>query len=113
MRSRGGKIPFIKKKRKKTPLKQVEKKKVKITQLKMGCVMLRYVALFFAFEGADDPTWVDSNTGELNNYSRTIFILNKAFIQDLVDDEGAPQAGEQLQIVEPSIDDTINSSYKI
>ncbi|MGR3158634.1 FRG domain-containing protein [Vibrio vulnificus] len=64
-----------------------------------------YVALFFAFEGADDPTWVDSNTGELNNYSRTIFILNKSFIQDLMDDENAPQAGEQLQIVEPSIDD--------
>ncbi|MGD8119543.1 FRG domain-containing protein [Vibrio sp. TRT 2004] len=64
-----------------------------------------YVALFFAFEGADDPTWVDSDTGELNNYSRTIFILNKAFIQDLRDDEDAPQAGEQLQIVEPSIDD--------
>ncbi|WP_311568641.1 type I restriction enzyme endonuclease domain-containing protein [Photobacterium arenosum] len=64
--------------------------------------MLRF---FFAFEGADDPTWVDDDTGELNNYSRTVFILNKSFIQDLMDDEGFFQAGEQLQIVEPSIDD--------
>ncbi|WP_279143760.1 FRG domain-containing protein [Photobacterium phosphoreum] len=64
-----------------------------------------YVAMFFAFEGADDPTWVDDDTGELNNYSRTVFILNKSFIQDLIDDEGILQAGEQLQIVEPSIDD--------
>ncbi|WP_028765112.1 FRG domain-containing protein [Shewanella colwelliana] len=64
-----------------------------------------YVALFFAFEGADDPTWLDGDTGELNNYSRTVFILNKSFIQDLIDGEDVTQAGEQLQIVEPSIDD--------
>ncbi|PMM99670.1 hypothetical protein BCT40_08825 [Vibrio lentus] len=64
-----------------------------------------YVALFFAFEGADDPTWIDDDTGDINNYSRTVFILNKLFIQDLMDDQGIAQAGEQLQIVEPSIDD--------
>lgn len=62
-----------------------------------------YVALFFAFEGSDDPTWI-GNDGESNNYSRTIFILNKAFIQDLNDSEGEDD-GEILKIVEPSIDD--------
>lgn len=63
-----------------------------------------YVAMFFAFEGADDPTWIDDN-GEVNNYSRTIFILNKAFIQDLYDQDDIKQDGAILQIVEPSIDD--------
>ncbi|MEZ9290140.1 FRG domain-containing protein [Vibrio lentus] len=59
-----------------------------------------YVALFFAFEGADDPTWVEEST----NYSRTIFILNKSFIQDLNDTDNSKD-GERLKIVEPSIDD--------
>lgn len=61
-----------------------------------------YVAMFFAFEGEDDPTWKNEK-GELNNYSRTVFVLNKAFIQDLVGEEGID--GEELKIVEPSIDD--------
>ncbi|PMM20786.1 FRG domain-containing protein [Vibrio lentus] len=59
-----------------------------------------YVALFFAFEGADDPTWVEEST----NYSRTIFVLNKFFIQDLNDSDNSKD-GESLKIVEPSIDD--------
>lgn len=62
-----------------------------------------YVALFFAFEGEDDPTWVDDN-GEVSNYSRTIFVLNKSFIQDLNDIDNSKD-GEVLKIVEPSIDD--------
>lgn len=62
-----------------------------------------YVALFFAFEGEDDATWFESN-GDCNNYSRTIFILNKAFIQDLDIDESEP-VGTTLRIIEPSIDD--------
>ncbi|MCO7188948.1 MULTISPECIES: FRG domain-containing protein [unclassified Pseudoalteromonas] len=62
-----------------------------------------YVALFFAFEGEDDPTWIDDN-GEVSNYSRTIFVLNKSFIQDLNDIESS-EDGEVLKIVEPSIDD--------
>jgi hypothetical protein len=62
-----------------------------------------YVALFFAFEGEDDATWFEAN-GDCNNYSRTIFILNKAFIQDLGLGESEPD-GTVLKIVEPSIDD--------
>lgn len=62
-----------------------------------------YVALFFAFEGSDDPTWVGEN-GESSNYSRTIFVLNKSFIQDLTDVNGS-EDGSVLKIVEPSIDD--------
>lgn len=62
-----------------------------------------YVALFFAFEGADDPTWIGEK-GESTNYSRTIFILNKSFIQDLNDTDNS-EDGEILKIVEPSIDD--------
>ncbi|WP_201592595.1 FRG domain-containing protein [Psychrobacter fozii] len=62
-----------------------------------------YVALFFAFEGEDDATWFDDN-GDCNNYSRTIFILNKVFIQDLGFDDLEPD-GTSLKIVEPSIDD--------
>ena len=66
-----------------------------------------YVALFFAFEGEDDPTWIDDDGG-CNNYSRTIFILNKQFIQDCLDEEKRHDIdtdGELLKIVEPSIDD--------
>ena len=62
-----------------------------------------YVALFFAFEGADDPTWIGEK-GESTNYSRTIFVLNKFFIQDLSDADN-PEEEERLKIVEPSIDD--------
>lgn len=62
-----------------------------------------YVALFFAFEGADDPTWIGKQ-GESTNYSRTILVLNKSFIQDLNDTDGS-EDGEVLKIVEPSIDD--------
>ena len=62
-----------------------------------------YVALFFAFEGEDDATWVDEYNN-CNNYSRTIFILHKAFIQDLEMEESEPD-GTSLKIVEPSIDD--------
>lgn len=62
-----------------------------------------YVALFFAFEGSDDPTWIGEN-GESSNYSRTIFVLNKAFIQDLNHGDNS-EDGLVLKIVEPSIDD--------
>ncbi len=62
-----------------------------------------YVALFFAFEGADDRTWIGNN-GETTNYSRTVFVLNKAFIQDLYSEDNSPD-GEILKIVEPSMDD--------
>lgn len=62
-----------------------------------------YVALFFAFEGTDDPTWIE-NSGESSNYSRTIFVLNKSFIQALAG-AGRSEDGSILKIVEPSIDD--------
>ncbi|MGL1930251.1 MAG: FRG domain-containing protein [Desulfotalea sp.] len=57
-----------------------------------------YVALFFAFASEDDQSRLDDK-GDLDNYSRTIFILNKFFVQDLNDN------GSSLQIVEPSVDD--------
>ena len=63
-----------------------------------------YVALFFAFEGEDDPTWVDDK-GEPTNYSRCVYVLNKTFIEDLSDINVPSQIGESLMIVEPSIDD--------
>lgn len=58
-----------------------------------------YVSLFFAFEGEDDPTWVDDEGGP-NNFSRIIFILNKTFIQDIDGDDNFKPV-----IIEPSIDD--------
>ncbi|RDL43800.1 hypothetical protein DN730_11485 [Marinomonas piezotolerans] len=68
-----------------------------------------YVSLFFAFEGADDPTWLDDN-GDCSNYSRTIFILNRHFIEDeyekaLENSEPENTEGQYLRIVEPAIDD--------
>lgn len=62
-----------------------------------------YVALFFAFEGADEAAWVDKNEN-CNNHSRSIYILNKEFIQDL-DEAQSLMDGRDLKIVEPSIDD--------
>jgi hypothetical protein len=60
-----------------------------------------FVALFFAFEGGDDPTWKDE-VGEPNNFSRTVFVLNKQFLRDLGRED---VAFEFPQIVEPRIDD--------
>lgn len=61
-----------------------------------------FVAMFFAFEGEDDPSWVN-NEGKSTNYSRTVFILNKQFLKDLTDD---PEVNFSFpSIVEPTIDD--------
>ncbi|WP_415905568.1 FRG domain-containing protein [Neptuniibacter sp. QD48_55] len=64
-----------------------------------------YVSLFFAFVNEDPPSWVD-NKGNPTNYSRVIYILNKTFIEDLVEtDESCPLEEGYPKIVEPSKDD--------
>jgi hypothetical protein len=59
-----------------------------------------YVALFFAFMHEDPESWVDAN-GDSTNHSRSIFILNKTFIEDLKD----PELNGYPRIVEPAKDD--------
>lgn len=64
-----------------------------------------YVALFFAFLNEDPSTWVDGD-GEPENQSRVIYVLNKSFIEDLVnDDDHDPLDDDYPKIVEPSKDD--------
>lgn len=64
-----------------------------------------YVSLFFAFVNEDPPTWVDDK-GMPTNHSRVIYILNKTFIEDLVEDEkSCPLEEGYPKIVEPSKDD--------
>ncbi|MBT6217977.1 MAG: FRG domain-containing protein, partial [Candidatus Marinimicrobia bacterium] len=64
-----------------------------------------YVALFFAFMYEDPPTWVDEKDNS-TNHSRVIYILNKSFVEDLVQvgDLGPLMEGYP-KIVEPSKDD--------
>ncbi|BBM01472.1 FRG domain-containing protein [Microbulbifer sp. GL-2] len=64
-----------------------------------------YVALFFAFVNEDPVDWEDSK-GNPTNHSRAIYILNKSFIEDLVENENSnPLADGYPKIVEPSKDD--------
>ncbi len=63
-----------------------------------------YVSLFFAFMHEDSETWVDKD-GEPNNYSRVIYVLNRAFISDLEEDEADPIFEGHPKIVEPAKDD--------
>ena len=64
-----------------------------------------YVALFFAFVNEDPETWVDEK-GNLTNHSRVIYILNKSFLEDLVEEEDSnPLIEGYPKIVEPSKDD--------
>ncbi|TDR16749.1 FRG domain-containing protein [Marinicella litoralis] len=67
--------------------------------------MAPYVALFFAFVNEDPDSWVDKD-GNPTNYSRSIYILNKSFIEDLIEDEYTdPLVDGYPKIVEPSKDD--------
>lgn len=63
-----------------------------------------YVALFFAFINEDLGTWKD-DTGNPTNHSRAIYILNKSFIEDLIDEELNPLEKGYPKVVEPSKDD--------
>jgi hypothetical protein len=64
-----------------------------------------YVALFFAFVNEDLPSWKDSE-GNNTNHSRAVYILNRSFIEDLVDDEKLePLEQGYPQVVEPAKDD--------
>lgn len=64
-----------------------------------------YVALFFSFVNEDLDTWTDEE-GNPNNYSRVVYILNKTFIEDLLErDEEDPISLGYPKIVEPSKDD--------
>jgi hypothetical protein len=64
-----------------------------------------YVALFFAFLNEDRSTWTDDK-GDPENCSRVIYVLNKSFIEDLVDDPNDdPLERDYPKIVEPSKDD--------
>lgn len=58
-----------------------------------------FVALFFAFEKQDPPDWVD-NKGDPINHSRTVFVVNKSFIED-----SAEEDDKYPRIIEPSTDD--------
>lgn len=59
-----------------------------------------YVALFFAFMHEDPPLWKDK-MGNPTNHSRSLFVINKTFLDDLKDSElnGYPR------IIEPAKDD--------
>lgn len=59
-----------------------------------------YVALFFAFMHEDPPLWKDEK-GNPTNHSRSLFVVNKTFLDDLSDAElnGYPR------IIEPAKDD--------
>lgn len=61
-----------------------------------------FVAMFFAFQSADDSNWVDEE-GNSTNYSRTIFVLNKQFLKDLAFEKALDF--DFPEIVEPAIDD--------
>lgn len=64
-----------------------------------------YVALFFAFVNEDHQTWKDDDE-KPTNHSRVIYILNKSFVEDLVEDEEAdPLDNGYPKVVEPSKDD--------
>jgi hypothetical protein len=64
-----------------------------------------YVALFFAFVNEDLSSWKDSD-GNNTNHSRAIYILNRSFIEDLVDDEKLePLEQGYPKVVEPAKDD--------
>lgn len=64
-----------------------------------------YVALFFAFVDEDPPTWFDDE-GNPENHSRVIYVLNKSFIEDLIDSiDSNPLEDGYPKIVEPSKDD--------
>lgn len=64
-----------------------------------------YVALFFAFFDEDPDTWIDGK-GEPTNFSRTLFVLNKTFIETLgLPEEGNDDDWEYPNIVEPAKDD--------
>lgn len=63
-----------------------------------------YVSLFFAFMQEDPETWVDDE-GKHDNYSRVIYVINKSFIADLVEDNENPHDKKYPKIVEPSKDD--------
>lgn len=63
-----------------------------------------YVALFFAFFDEDPKTWVDKDENP-NNFSRTIFVLNKTFVESLGLSEEEVANWEYPRIVEPAKDD--------
>jgi len=64
-----------------------------------------YVALFFAFVSEDLETWADDKNAS-TNHSRIVYILNKLFIEDLVETKGVDPILEGYpRIVEPSKDD--------
>lgn len=62
-----------------------------------------YVALFFSFVNEDPDSWLDDK-GNPDNHSRTVYILNKSFIEDLIDDHDPLELGYP-KIIEPSKDD--------
>jgi len=67
-----------------------------------------YVSLFFSFMQEDPETWVDIDEQENatpNNFSRVIYVLNKTFIADLVEDDEDPFDKKHPKVVEPSKDD--------
>lgn len=59
-----------------------------------------YVGLFFAFMTYDSVLWVDDK----RNFSRAIYVLNKSFLEDLIN-EGDPIDLGYPKILEPSKDD--------
>lgn len=58
-----------------------------------------FVALFFAFLGTDDPQWGREGNELPQAHSRSVYIVNSQFIDDLDSDEKWPR------IIEPSKDD--------
>jgi hypothetical protein len=62
-----------------------------------------YVALFFAFVNEDLDSWRDDN-GDPSNHSRSIYILNKSFIEDLIKESDSLE-NAYPRIIEPSKDD--------
>lgn len=62
-----------------------------------------YVALFFSFLNEDPDSWRDEKENP-DNHSRTVYILNKSFVEDLIDGHDPLELGYP-KIIEPSKDD--------